>query len=167
MCSTLIFAQVNFETYFENKTLRIDYYHTGNSDHDSYSFDEMKEEPFWGGSKINLIDKFNYGKYKFEVIDDSSQQIIYSRTYSTLFGEWQTTDEAKQTEKSFNETVVFPYPKSNVTVIFYGRDKKNNLIKSFNTRLILKIISSKLKGKLFTTRSKLFIPAIHQLMLTL
>ncbi|HMU42549.1 MAG TPA: M64 family metallopeptidase [Ignavibacteriaceae bacterium] len=133
--SSVIFSQINFENYFENKSLRIDYYHTGNNEHDSYSFDEMKEEPFWGGSKINLIDKFNYGKYKFEVVDDRSQQVIYSRTYSTLFGEWQTTDEAKQTEKSFSETVVFPYPKSNVTVVFYGRDKKNNLIKKFQYQI--------------------------------
>ena len=65
--STVIFSQINFENYFENKTLRIDYYHSGNSDHDSYSIDEMKEEPFWGGSKSNLIDKVNYGKFKQKI----------------------------------------------------------------------------------------------------
>ena len=126
-----VFAQINFDKYFYNKTLRLDYYHTGNKDTDSYSFDEMKEEPYWGGSKVNLIDKFNYGKYLFKVIDTTSHNIIYSRTYSTLFSEWQTTDEAKQTVKSFSETVVFPYPKKTVRVEFYDRDKKNEPVKKF------------------------------------
>jgi len=129
--SNLIFAQLDFDQYFENKTLRLDYYHTGNDTIDAYSFDELIEEPFWGGSKTNLLDRFDYGKYKIVVIDVESGKEIYSRTYSTLFSEWQTTDEAKQTTKSFSETVVFPFPKENVKVEFYSRDKKNKLHKKF------------------------------------
>lgn len=125
------FTQINFEQYFENKTLRLDYFHTGNETEDSYSFDEMIEEPFWGGSKVNLLDKFDYGKYKFIVKDYQSGKEIFSRTYATLFSEWQTTDEAKQTIKSFSETIVFPYPKNPVVVEFYSRDKKNVLHKKF------------------------------------
>ena len=127
----LIFSQVNFDQYFEDKTLRLDYYHTGNSVEDSYSIDELIEEPYWGGSKTNLLDIFDYGKYKIIVKDFTSGIELYSHTYATLFSEWQTTDEAKQTTKSFSETVVFPYPKNNVTVEFYSRDKKNILHKKF------------------------------------
>ena len=126
-----IFSQIDFSQYFEDKTLRLDYYHTGDSIDDSYSFDELIEEPYSGGSKTNLLDKFNYGKYKFIVKDFTSGIEIYSRTYSTLFSEWQTTDEAKQTTKSFSETIVFPYPKEKVTVELYSRDKKNVLHKKF------------------------------------
>jgi len=129
--TTSILAQINFDDFFLDKTLRLDYYHTGDKDNDSYSFDELKEEPYWGGSKVNLIDRFNYGKYLFKVIDTTNQELIYSRTYSTLFSEWQTTDEAKQTVKSFSETVVFPYPKKTVRVEFYGRDKRNEPAKKF------------------------------------
>lgn len=125
------FSQINFEDYFFDKSLRLDYHHTGNHSEDFYSFDELIEEPFWAGSKVNLLDKFNFGKYKFIVIDQETGTHIYSRTYSTLFGEWQTTDEAKETYRTFNETVVFPYPKKKVIVEFYGRDKLNNLIKKF------------------------------------
>lgn len=125
------FPQINFDQYFENKTLRLDYYHTGNSTENSYSIDELIEEPYWGGSKTNLLDKFDYGKYKFIVKDFDSGKEIYSRTYATLFSEWQTTDEAKSTIKSFSETIVFPFPKENVIVEFYSRDKKNILHKKF------------------------------------
>lgn len=130
-----IFPQINFDDYFFDKTLRIDYYHTGNDTLEIYSIDELLQEPFWGGSKINLIDVFNYGKYKFIVRDEASGKEIYSRTYSTLFSEWVTTEEAKRTTKSFSETIVFPLPKKIVLVEFYSRDKKNNLHKKFEYKI--------------------------------
>ena len=132
---TFTYSQVNFDDYFENRTLRLDYFHTGDKENDFYSFDEMIEELFWGGSKVNLIDKFNYGKYKFEVYDEASNTMIYSRGYSTLFNEWQTTEEAKHTTKTFNETVVFPFPKNPVLVKFYGHNRKNELLKKFEYRI--------------------------------
>src|ERR1035438_10550790 len=102
--TSLIYCQVNFDYYFFNKSLRLDYFHTGDKSHDSYSFDEMKEEPFWGGSHKNLIDKFNVGAYKVVVLDDSTKKEIYTRTYSTLFHEWQTTDEADRKSTRLNSS---------------------------------------------------------------
>ena len=133
--SISIFPQINFDDHFENKTLRLDYYHTGDSVNDSYSFDELIEEPYWGGSKVNLIDKFDYGKYKFVVKDERSGEEIYTRTYSTLFSEWQTTEEAKKTTKTFSETITFPYPKESVVVEFYSRDRRNVIHKKFEYRV--------------------------------
>jgi hypothetical protein len=125
------YSQVNFDDYFEDKTLRLDYYHSGDKENNFYSFDEMIEEPYWGGSKVNLVDKFNYGKYKFEVHDKASNNLIYSRGYSTIFNEWQTTEEAKHTTKTFNETVVFPFPKNPVLVKFHASNRKNEWIQKF------------------------------------
>ncbi|MEJ2194852.1 MAG: M64 family metallopeptidase [Ignavibacteriaceae bacterium] len=126
-----ILPQIKFEEFFYEKSLRVDYFHTGDKDNDSYSIDELIEEPYWGGSKINLIDKFEYGDYKILVYDDSTNQLIYSRTYSTLLNEWQTTKEAKQTMKTFSETFIFPYPKRTVRLEFYSRNRKKQLIKKF------------------------------------
>lgn len=129
--SVTLFPQVDFNKYFSDKTLRVDYFHTGDSLNDSYSIDELKEEPYWGGSKTNLIDKFDYGRYEVKVFDRESNNLIYSRTYSTLFDEWQTTDEAKHTTKTFSETVTMPFPKEKIRIEFYSRDKENNLHKKF------------------------------------
>lgn len=129
------YSQINFNDYFYDKTLRLDYHHTGNHEEDFYSIDELIEEPFWAGSRINLIDKFNFGNYKFIVTDEESGMQIYSRTYSTLFAEWQTTNEAKETYRTFSETIVFPYPKKKVIVEFYGRDRENKLIKKFEYKV--------------------------------
>jgi hypothetical protein len=132
---SVAYSQFNFDDYFEDKTLRLDYFHTGDSENDFYSIDELIEEPFWGGSKVNLIDKFHYGKYRFEVYDEETDELIYSRGFSTLFGEWQTTEEAKQTSKSFSETVIFPYPKRPVLIKFYNHNRKNELIEKFEYRV--------------------------------
>ncbi len=129
--SSLVFGQVKFNEYFYNKTLRIDYYHTGNFNEDSYSIDRLKEEPYWGGTKTNLIDPYDYGYYKIEVFDDSSGQEIYSTSYNTLFQEWRTTAESKKTTKTFSETVTIPYPKHDITVEFFSRDKDNKFQKKF------------------------------------
>ena len=128
---SISYSQVNFNDYFENKTLRFDYFHSGDKESDFYSFDELIEEPYWGGSKVNLIDKFSYGKYKFEVYDAASGQLIYSRGYSTLFNEWQTTEEAKHTTRTFSETVTFPFPRKSVIIKFYAANRKNEWIKKF------------------------------------
>ena len=124
-------TQAAFDDYFENKTLRIDYYHTGNNVTDIYSIDELMQEPFWGGSKVNLLDIFNYGKYKFLAYDAASNELIYSYTYNTLFSEWQTTNEAKLTFKSFSETVTMPFPKKAIRCEFYSRNKKGIFEKKF------------------------------------
>ena len=127
-----VYPQFKFEHYFLDKTLRLDYFHSGDSENDFYSFDELIEEPFWGGSKNNLIDDFDYGNYKFNVRDIKSNLVIYSRTYSTLFKEWQTTEEAKNTSRTFSETVVFPFPQQPVRVEFFGRDENNKFDKKFS-----------------------------------
>ncbi|HAB51093.1 MAG TPA: peptidase M64 [Ignavibacteriales bacterium] len=129
--NSFLIPQIKFEEYFLDKTLRIDYFHTGNFETEYYSIDELIEEPFWGGSKINLLDKFNYGKYKITVYDSATNNLIYSRTYSTLFSEWQTTQEAKSTSRSFNETMTIPFPRRKVRVEFYSRNRKNEFIKNF------------------------------------
>lgn len=110
------FAQ--FDKYFENRTMRVDYYHAGDYQTDIYYIDEVIAEPYWGGSKVNLFDDTKFGKYLVKVLDKATGTLIYSRSYSTLFGEWQTVDEARTVQKSFSESVVFPYPKAAVTVVF-------------------------------------------------
>lgn len=114
-----------FNDYFLDKTLRFDYIHAGNADTAFIYFQQLKEEPYWGGSQINLIDKFNYGDYRFLVFDSVSNQLLYSRGYSTLFYEWQDTPEARTMDRSFYESVVFPYPKNTVRLLIQQRNFEN------------------------------------------
>lgn len=124
-------ALPNFDNYFAFKTLRIDYYRTGNFETEIISIDELIEEPFWGGSKTKLTDQFNYGHHKIEVYEFLNETLLFSTTYSSLFAEWQTTAEAKETWRSFNEGIVFPFPLQKVYVVFYTRNRDNEWIEKF------------------------------------
>lgn len=120
----IVSAQAQYEKYFSDKTMRFDYYHCGNHDTQEYFFDELKEEPLWAGSKVSLLDSTGYGLQLFKVIDKASGQEIYSRSYCTLFNEWQTTEEARNVRKAMPESVVFPFPKNPVRIEIFARNRK-------------------------------------------
>lgn len=113
--SVLVYAQQPaFDDFFLHKSLRIDFYLGGNYAAKTVYFEQMKEEPFWGGPVHNLVDPFNYGGYRFQVFDSASNQLIYSKGFSTLFEEWQTTEESHRLNRCFYQVAVFPYPKKTV-----------------------------------------------------
>lgn len=114
-------SQVEYDRYFTDNQLRIDYYLFGNADTVAYAFDKLVKEPKWGGPRIQLIDNMNYGMYSIEVSLPDSDVVLYSHGYCLLFGEWQTTDEATKICKGFHESVVIPFPKEPVEVTFYAK----------------------------------------------
>ncbi|RLD81937.1 MAG: peptidase M64 [Bacteroidetes bacterium] len=118
-------AQINFNDFFLSKTLRFDYTRAGNSDTSFVYFEQLKEEPYWGGSEVNLIDKFNFGDYRIMLYDSTGNKLIYSRGYSTLFREWIETEEAVKLSRSYYESVVMPFPKNKAILKLQNRNRKN------------------------------------------
>ena len=116
------FAQIQFEDYFINQTMRVDLVFSGDKDNTEITFREVKAEPFWGGNRRMLTDPFNYGEFMLQVRDDSTGTVIYSRGFSTLYSEWQTTAEATQMKRSFDEVVVFPFPGKKILLELLERD---------------------------------------------
>ena len=115
-----------FNQYFLNKAMRVDIYHGGTSNSEYFFLHQVREEPYYAGSKKNLIDDTNLGNYLFKVYDLKSGELIYSRGYSTLFYEWQRTEEAQAgVLRAFHESLVFPYPKRKVRLVIATRDEKN------------------------------------------
>ena len=68
--------QAQFQKYFYNKTLRMDYYHSGNDTSEFYTFDELIAEPYWGGSHTNLVDTMKYGNYYVKVFDVNNDSLL-------------------------------------------------------------------------------------------
>ncbi len=124
--SVKLSAQAGFNDLFFDKTMRFDYYHTGTHDTEMISFGALIEEPFYGGSYINLLDTFNYGHYFFEIVSAENNRVVYSRGFSTLFEEWQDTEDAMNKWKTFQGSLVFPFPKTAFLVKIYVRDAMNN-----------------------------------------
>ncbi|MEW6194831.1 MAG: M64 family metallopeptidase [Bacteroidota bacterium] len=128
---SFVYPQIKFDDYFMGKTLRLDFYHTGDKNSETISFDKLIEEPVWGGTKKNIIDQFGYGNYMLKVFDESTNTLIYSRGFSTLFQEWQSTEEARYTLRTFSGSVVMPFPKNKIRVEILKRDRRNNFEKKF------------------------------------
>jgi len=103
-----------FNRYFMNKSLRFDFCLGGNAGEAKIYPKQMKKEPYWAGSHVNLTDTFNYGTYRVRIFDEGSDSLLFSRGFCTLFQEWQTTAEAKKIDRVFYHSVIFPYPKKNI-----------------------------------------------------
>jgi hypothetical protein len=122
-----------FEETFLDKTMRVNYFHTGNHGEEVIALDSVVSDGPWPGSRTRLIDTLNLGNYYFEVIDRDTNQPIYSRGFASVYGEWQTTDEAKERAGTFAESVRFPWPKKPVQLVVKKRDDKGAFQQIFST----------------------------------
>lgn len=103
-----------FDARFTGGTLRFDYFHSGTASDEHVSLDTLRAENDWPGSRVHLLDDTNLGKYMFTVVDPATNQIVYSRGFCSIFGEWETTGEAKKIWRTFHESQRFPEPRGAV-----------------------------------------------------
>ena len=122
-------AQV-FDDYFEDKTLRIDYIFSGNSSSQAISLDQLNQSPRWYGKRSNLSEVPVEGNGAIIVREHSKENIIYKNSFSTLFQEWQTTDEAKTTIKAFENVFLMPMPKDTVDITVELRNNRREVVAS-------------------------------------
>jgi hypothetical protein len=126
---------VPFEVFFENKTMRVDYFHSGMADEEHFAVDRILNDGDWSGSKTILLDNLNRGLYFFEVLDSESDELLYSRGFSSIFGEWQTIPEAEKQWGTFHESIRFPWPLKSVNVIMKKRDAKNEFTQIWELKI--------------------------------
>ena len=110
-------AMAQFDRYFTAASLRVDYSLTGNSKTTTYALKELIREPYWSGSKTNLVDTLEFGSYIVKVFEAGTNHLLFSKGYQNLYGEWQTTDEAKVLTKTFDESVIVPFPKVKIDIV--------------------------------------------------
>mgnify|MGYP000849118933 FL=1 len=127
--------RAGFDDFFLKQSLRVDYYHSGNAGSEFFSLKTLLHEPFWGGSLNQLVDTMNFGNHKVEVYDLAEGKLIYSRGYSSLFTEWQTTAEAKLVIKTFEESALIPFPKNPVLFRICSRDSTGVFTNRFEMKI--------------------------------
>lgn len=107
-------------------TMRLDYYHTGNATEERFSLDRIVIEPLpWPGNPAKPVDATNLGKYLFEVVDTATGRVVYSRGFASIYGEWETTAEAKSMNRTFSESLRFPQIDKPARIVVKKRDKRN------------------------------------------
>jgi IgA Peptidase M64/Peptidase M64 N-terminus len=116
---SLVFSVCSFAA---PRTLRVDYYHTGNSHDEWFSMDRLVLEPLeWPGNLNKSIDESRTGNYFFEVRERGGGKLLYSRGFNSIFGEWKDTDEALHGNRTFSESLRFPCPEVPVEVLLKER----------------------------------------------
>ena len=107
------------------RTLRVDYFHSGGPGGEVLRLDAVRAEGEWPGSQTQLVDPTDLGKYAFDVIDPASNRILYSRGFASIYGEWETTPEFRRRNRTFHESLRFPWPNAPVRVRLRKRDRQN------------------------------------------
>ncbi|MCD2515086.1 IgA Peptidase M64 [Massilia sp. G4R7] len=107
-------------------TVRVDYAHSGNALADQYALERVVIEPLpWPGDTRRNLDDTNRGQNRVEVVDAKTGDLLYSRGFSTVFGEWRTTEEANRISRAFHESVRFPKQDRPVRLRILKRDERN------------------------------------------
>jgi hypothetical protein len=118
------------------KTMRVDFYHTGNSDTEIFSLDRVVLEPLqFSGNLRQPIDKTLRGKYSFEIVDAESGSVAWSRSFSSIYGEWETTGEARQMNRTFHESLRFPAQEQEFDLVMSKRGERNYFAEIWRIRI--------------------------------
>lgn len=105
-----------FTDFFKDKTLRVDYIFTGDAKHQSIYLDELSHLPSWAGRRHHLSELPLEGNGQITMTDLTTRKCIYKTSFSSLFQEWLSTDEAQKTAKGFENTFLLPYPQHPVEI---------------------------------------------------
>ena len=106
----------HYDEYFTDATLRIDYIFGGNQKRQFIALDKLNSMPKWYGKRKNLADVPLEGNGQIIVRSHKDGVTIYRNSFSTLFQEWLTYDEALTTTRSFENVFLVPMPKDSVEI---------------------------------------------------
>ena len=121
----LFICNANSYSKSYSQTLRVDYIFSGTDKASEISLDEMSCFDGWAGRKVNLKEVPVRGNGQILMTDAQSGDTLYRQSFSTLFQEWQTTEEATKVRKSFENVFLLPMPQTHAEVRvemydFYG-----------------------------------------------
>lgn len=125
---TSVLNAQNFADHFLNKTLRVDYIFSGDATKQTIFVDELSQLPTWAGRQHRLSELPLKGNGEIVVRDSATNDCIYKTSFSSLFQEWLSTDEAKTTAKAFENTFLLPYPQRTAVVEVTLRNSSHQVI---------------------------------------
>ena len=115
-----------FDAWFVDKTMRVDYFHTGHAAQEAFALDQVYDQGLWAGSRTHLVDPFNLGRYTVKVFDDATGTLIFSKGFDSYFGEYKTSEGGiKGVARTYHESALLPYPKKPVRFTIEAKDRKN------------------------------------------
>lgn len=135
LTGTTIEAQ-NFNEFFTDNTLRIDYTFAGNKQEQHIAVDQLNAIPKWYGKRQHLSELPVEGNGQITVRTHSTGKVIYRNSFSTLFQEWLSYDESKSISRSFENVFLVPMPKDTVEVTLELRDNRRQVMASLTHQVV-------------------------------
>ena len=116
----------------QTQTLRVDYMFSGTDKSVEMSLDERSSFDGWAGRRTNLKEVPVRGNGQICMTDAQTDDTLYRMSFSTLFQEWQTTEEATKVRKSFENVFLLPMPQTKAKVNVHLYDFFGNIVASLN-----------------------------------
>ena len=98
LCSVMnitAFAQ-NFDDFFEDKTLRVDYIFTGDAGHLDIYLDELSSLPEWAGRRHHLSEIPLGGNGEITMKDKATGKLFTAPLFPAFFRNGSTEEEASR-----------------------------------------------------------------------
>ena len=129
----ILFLSCLFMTvHAQDKTLRVDYVFSGTDKATEISLERLYSFDGWAGRTVNLDRVPVKGNGQISMTDVATGKVIYMQSFSTLFQEWKTTEEATKLRKAFENTFLLPMPSAKAAVKVELYDFFGNVCASLN-----------------------------------
>lgn len=116
----------------QDKTLRVDYIFSGTDKTQEIALDEMSCFDGWAGRRCNMDNVPVRGNGQICMTAAATGRVLYRHSFSTLFQEWQTTEEATRLRRAFENVFLLPMPSGPAVVNVELYDFKGNVSASFS-----------------------------------
>lgn len=125
-----------FSRYFTDKTLRLDYVFAGDANQQRVYLDKLNVLPRWYGKRQHLSEVPVRGNGQIIVSDHRTKTVIYRNSFSTLFQEWLSYDEAKTSQRSFENVYLVPMPKDTVDITVELYNNRQEVMTSMTHQVV-------------------------------
>lgn len=118
----------DFDSFFKNETLRLDYIFAGDALSQAIFLDQMSVSDHWYGKRHRLDEVPMDGNGQVVMTDWQTGEVIFRNSFSTLFQEWLSTPEAKAVSRSFENVFLTPMPRRKARVTVSLRDSRHQTV---------------------------------------
>ena len=112
----------------QERTLRVNYTFSGNSKESHIYLDDLNVIDGWAGRRVNMKDLYLEGNGQITMTDEATGDTLYRNAFSTLFQEWQNTEEATKVDRSFENVYLLPMPERKAVVEVKLTDNYNKVV---------------------------------------
>ena len=129
-------AEPVFEEHFTDSTLRLDYVFCGDAEHTAIYLQGIVKTGPWAGRRHHLAEPLLRGNGQVLVKEPATGAVLYANSFATLFQEWQEYEEARHTQKAFENCLLVPFPKDTVEVEVMLTDSHGKISARMSHRVV-------------------------------